>query len=258
MADVKTGQFVWHDLLTTDVEGAKKFYGELFGWKYQSWDGAGMPYTMFGASEIPAGGVSNLPQEARDMGAPPHWLMSVHVPNADEAATKTQAAGGMVLAGPMDIPTVGRMSILRDPQGGVISAFTFADPERYMGMPQGPGEFCWYEMMASDPATAYEFYRGIFDWGREEMDMGPMGTYHVLRVGETQTGGICRIPEGKEIPPHWLAYIDVEDIDATLAKAESLGATVYQPKLDIGFGEIAILADPQGAAFAVYHKKPQP
>ena len=101
-------------------------------------------------------------------GAPSHWLGHVAVESVDGAAERAQAAGGRILAGPMDIPEVGRMVVIADPQGGVTSAF---QPESAEWTPD-EGVFVWDELLAEDVEAAKAFYTDVYGWTTGEMDMG--------------------------------------------------------------------------------------
>ena len=130
MDPMKThGVISWFELTTTDVEGAKKFYGELFGWEFVTDSSAGMEYTMAKLPEMenPVAGVfdkNNLMVENKDQ-IPPHWGQYVTVTNCDESAGKVKELGGNVLVPPTDIPGIGRFAVIQDPQGAVISIFQY-------------------------------------------------------------------------------------------------------------------------------------
>jgi hypothetical protein len=106
----------WVDLMTADVEAARTFYSDLFGWqKTNSLDmGPAGIYQMFGMASGELGGIYKKPAE---MPGPPQWLFYVHVADLEAAAARVKADGGKVLVGPMDIPGGGRIAICLDPQG---------------------------------------------------------------------------------------------------------------------------------------------
>ena len=123
-------------------------------------------------------------------------------------------------------------------------------------MPQ-TGEFCWNELMTSNAAKAKEFYGALFGWECTDMDMGKM-TYTLFKHKSSEEkgiGGMMQIPADQtgKIPPHWLSYISVEDVDASLKKAQSLGAKVLVPVTPISdFGKFTVIQDPQGASIALW------
>jgi hypothetical protein len=120
------------------------------------------------------------------------------------------------------------------------------------------GEFCWNELMTSDHAAAFSFYSQLFEWKVvQDMDMGPMGTYRVFGIGERQLGGMMTVPKGAPMPPMWLYYTEIPDLEAALARATKKGATVMNGPMDVpGGGRIAQLMDPQRAAFCL-HQSPK-
>ena len=117
------GRFVWFDLMTSDSSGAIDFYSKLVGWGTQQFEGSDTPYTMWANGENPLGGVVELSAEAREGGAPPHWLSYVAVPDVDAALARAQELGGSVLHPATDIPTVGRFAVIQDPQGASLALF---------------------------------------------------------------------------------------------------------------------------------------
>lgn len=121
------GAFSWFELMTTDVDGAKKFYSNLFGWDTEEMPMGDMNYTIVKVGEEGLGGIMSTPPQAE--GPPPNWGVYVTVNDVDATAGKAEELGGKILVPPTDIPTVGRFCVLQDPQGAVISAITYAENE---------------------------------------------------------------------------------------------------------------------------------
>jgi predicted enzyme related to lactoylglutathione lyase len=256
MADESNrGRFIWYELLTKDPEAAKAFYTELLGWGTTVWEGGKGPYTMWTRSETPIGGLMKLPDEAAAQGAPSHWLGYVHTPDTDATVARAQELGGKVCVAPMEIPTVGRMAILNDPQGAIFAVHT---PEKEM--PAGElqlGDVSWHELATTDYEAGYGFYNDLFGWQKvETMDMGPAGIYQTYgRPGQT-LGGMYNKAAEQPGPPAWLFYVLVDDVNVTTEKAKTLGAQVMVPPMEVpGGGWIAVYMDPQGAPIAVHHSK---
>ena len=120
---LKHGAFSWNELMTTDVEGAKKFYSSLFGWKTEEVPMEGMSYTIVKTNDEESGGMMAMPPECEGM--PPAWGIYVTVEDVDATAAQVEELGGKILRPPMDIPEVGRFCVLADPQGAVICAITY-------------------------------------------------------------------------------------------------------------------------------------
>ena len=114
-----------------------------------------------------------------------------------------------------------------------------------------PGHVIWTELMTQDPKAAAAYYAKTAGWKIEEVDIG-MGPYHVAHAGEAPVAGIMGMPEGMEdVPPYWLSYIGVTDVDAVAAEAVEMGATLIQAPFDVpGVGRMVILNDPLGAQIA--------
>ena len=117
------------------------------------------------------------------------------------------------------------------------------------------GRFCWYDLMTPDPGAAEGFYKEIAGWGTDISQASEM-PYTMFTNGGKPLGGVMQLPEearAQGAPPHWLAYIAVPDVHETTAKAKALGAHTYvEPQEIPNVGSFAVLADPQGAVFAVF------
>jgi predicted enzyme related to lactoylglutathione lyase len=117
------------------------------------------------------------------------------------------------------------------------------------------GRHVWYELMTNGPEAAKTFYGDVVGWTTQEMPM-PGGTYTLLMAGETATAGLMEQPEEMRrmgVPPSWRGFVAAEDVDAAAAKVTRLGGQVHVPPTDVpGVGRFAIVADPQGAAFALF------
>ena len=235
MAESPHGRFVWYEMLTVDKGPTIDFYKEVVGWDTQDWDGAEVPYTMFTVGEALVAGIMDLPDEAREAGAPPHWLAYVSTPDTDATVEQAKGLGGEVLMEPMSIAEVGRMAVLRDPQGAVFALFT-AEAE---GPPQ-VGEFSWYELATTDHEAAFDFYAALFGWHKTSaMDMGPQGVYQMYGSGEHELGGIYNLHSEVPAPPHWLVYAKVPDLDAAIEAVKSRGGQVLNGPMDVPGGDRA-------------------
>ncbi len=245
------GDFVWYDLLTSDPKAAIAFYTDVIGWKTQAFEGGPKEYQMWVGSQGPLGGVMQLPEEAVKMGAPPHWTSNVTVDDVDATTKRVKELGGQVYQEPTDMPSVGRFAVIADPQGAVISIFKPETPMQPHDTSKA-GEFSWTELMASDHHAAFAFYAEIFGWQKmQSMDMGPMGTYEIFGKGDKMLGGMMNKPA--EMPQAaWGYYIQVDDLDATVARARAGGATLVNGPMDVPGGRVAQLTDPQGVFFALH------
>ncbi len=253
MADSKktgtttSGRFYWHELAARDVEAQKGFYGELFGWSMRSSDMGPMGiYTVASAGGTEIAGIT----KARD--GKTSWLAYCTVKSVDDAVARAKAAGAKVETPPMDIPEIGRFAVLVDRQGARIAPFRPVAESAESKDPPGLGTFCWNELVTQDPASAVAIYRDTFEWTTEDKDMGPMGTYTILKRGDVQAAGIMKAMMPKA-PSQWLGYVVVSDVDAAFAKAQRLKGTALLPPAEIpGIGRFAVVADPEGASVALF------
>ncbi len=252
------GAFLWYEVMTSDVAGARAFYTELLGWGTQGWDNGEGEYTMFTVEGKPIGGLMELPEEAKKMGAPPHWMGYTGTPDVDATTAQASKLGAKILVPPMDIPKVGRWSLIQDPQGAMLAAFKPAEaPAAPLPAPE-VGQISWHELATTDAEAAWKFYEALYGWKRTQtMDMGPMGPYHLFMASEHQGGGVFNKPKDMPAPSHWLFYARVADLEKTLQRCPSLGGKVLHGPEEVPGGDrVAQCADPQGAHFAVHWKKP--
>jgi predicted enzyme related to lactoylglutathione lyase len=261
---VKHGQFVWYDLMTSDAEAAKRFYGESIGWKMQAWDG-NSDYTMISVGERSVGGIMAINEEMKAMGVPTHWLAHVAVDDVDARAKLVEELGGKILKEPNDIPEVGRFAVIADPQGAAIGIFApVGEMNAHLGDPQ-PGDFTWHELNTTDWEAAWPFYEKLFGWSNtQDMDMGEeFGTYrmfkHSAQQGEASNGGFGNAAKVMGFPPNWLLYVNVDDMDAAVKRIEAQGGKLTNGPMDVPGGDtIAHFTDPQGGMFAVHWRNPNP
>jgi len=248
------GRFVWYELMTTDVEGAREFYGAVVGWGAKDVPmpgSAGHGYTMLTMGETPQHGLMALPDEARAMGARPSWTGYVEVPDVDQGLLRAARLGGQAVTPAMDIPGVGRFAIVSDPTGGTLALFHSSNPDQDAPAPMNePGRVCWSELHTQDWEKAFSFYGELMGWRKtDSMDMGPMGTYQMYGAGDTTLGGMFNSPAPH---PFWLYYFVVGDIDQAQARVLAAGGRVDNEVHQVpGGGWIVQCTDPQGAAFAL-------
>ncbi|HEY9229528.1 MAG TPA: VOC family protein [Gemmatimonadaceae bacterium] len=252
------GRFVWTELMTNDIVRARDFYTKVIGWTTKNWNGANKEYVTWLAGETPIGGLMPLPEDAKAMGTPPSWLAYVEVPDVDATVEQAVKLGAKVLAPKMVIPDVGRLAVLRDPQGAVIAVITSAKVPQPETDPR-PLEFSWHELVTTDQVGAIDFYQKLFGWdskGDFDMEEGK-GTYKMFGRDRFTYGGVMTKPSDMPVPSHWLHYISVKDsADAAAERATKAGGKLMLGPMEVPGGDrIAILTDPQGAMFAV-HSKP--
>lgn len=247
------GMFCWYELTTTDTRAAERFYRDVVGWTARDAGHPDMEYTQFLAGDVPAAGLMALSDEAKARGAKPAWVGSIAVADVDEMADKVVAAGGRLYRAPADIPGIGRFAVAADPQGVTFVLFRDHMGGTILPVVTGRGSIGWRELVADDGPAAFAFYSGLFGWTKAgEVDMGPMGLYHLFGVaGGAEIGGIMTKPPG--VPSaFWTYYLMVDGIAAAMARVTSAEGTITNGPHQVPGGLWMVQGrDPQGATFAL-------
>lgn len=255
------GDFVWYELMTPDAEGSKAFYDAVVGWDV----GEAAPesgYRMINVSGGGrAGGVLPLTGEMQQQGARPIWLGYINVNDVDQSIASIERAGGKVLMPAFDIPNIGRIAMVTDPQD---AAFYVMKPIPPAGRgnepsdvfsPDQDGRCGWNELSTGDPASARRFYGEQFGWNSDDfMPMGDMGDYRFFDHQGLRIGALCGMMQGQQ--PKWRFYFRVPSIAQAQEVAERKGGTVHIGPHEVPTGDwILIGSDPQGAEFALVGSK---
>jgi uncharacterized protein len=244
-------RFAWYELLTTDVAAASDFYGKVVGWGATDASTPELAYTVLTAGEVPVGGLMDLPEEGRRLGATPRWLGYVVVDDIDATAGQIRRRGGAVLLPPTD-SNIGRVSVVADPQKA-----TFALVEGLTYGPQQPGgldelgHVGWHELLAQDRSRIFDFYGELFDWQKNSGETDAANFYQLFSsAGQTIGGMLTKLPSVPQ--PCWLYYFNVDDIGAAAKRVNDSGGRILQGPIELTDGcWIARCADPQGALFAL-------
>jgi predicted enzyme related to lactoylglutathione lyase len=236
------------DVSVDDVPKAIAFYQSLFGWNIE-----------LGGPEV--GGYSIAHQDGRIVAAispkmagpsaPSVLTIYLATDDVDATAAKIKAAGGQVLAGPMDVMEEGRMAVAMDPAGAVFGLWQGGNTTG-LGVANEPGALTWNEHMSRDLEGSQAFYQAVFGYGYQDMS-GDGFKYAMRMVDGHEVGGIGEYPEGTpaEVPAAWAAYFAVTDTDVAVAKVTELGGSVAQPIRDSPYGRIGVVADNHGAVFSL-------
>jgi len=250
------GQFIWYELLTSDVDAAQRFYGEVVGWTAHPSGQPNMDYRIWKSDTAPVGGLMAMPPAAEAPGMRPCWLGYVQVPDVDATVAQMKSLGGAEIMPAMTLPGIGRMALVADPQGA--SLYVMA-PEGNAPVTafasQKPGHGGWHELHTTDWESAFGFYEATLHWNKAQaMDMGPMGTYQMLSAGGTDMGAMLNSPAFPR--PAWLYYFNVAEITAAQARIEAGGGSVLMGPHEVPGGLWIIQGrDPQGAMFALVGPK---
>lgn len=233
------GHFVWFEINTHNPDQARAFYSELLGWGTQDMDMGGTPYTMFTAGETHESGV--VPMASDDPRAD-HWSSYLVVEDVDAAVARAQALGGRLTVKPMDMPP-GRMAGVEDANGVPVYLFKGNDPGEPGGYTRGLGRFHWNELRVDDIEKARTFYGDLIGYQVETMET-PAGPYLLLNSNGHPHGGVAKA-EGER---RWLPWVEVDDCQAAVARAERLGGAIIAAPTEVPHvGVIARIQDPGGA-----------
>jgi hypothetical protein len=242
----RNGQFVWRELMTTDVAASLRFYSETFGWKTETMQMPdGTDYTMVKAGDTGVGGIMKHPMP----GVPAYWSAAVSVDDVDAVAGRVTAAGGKVIVPPMDAAEMGRYAGLQDRQGAIVNAWKGNDGDMPAPERPGVGMFCWEQLNTTAPADALEFYSKVFGWTNEPFSAG--GDMKVFKATGTSVASVMANPPG--VPAHWLSYVVVDKLTSAYERVKQQGGQVVIERIDVPtVGSIGVIQDNVGAVIGVF------
>ncbi len=259
MANGVRGRFLWHELMTSDTSSAEGFYGKVVGWKAKAWE-QDPSYMMWMTGRRSMGGL--MPQRVEaGQASPLQWFTYIGTPDVDATVRQAVELGGRVMRPAWDIPNVGRIAFLQDPQGAAFALITPQPSSPPSGGDQQPGlgDFSWHELITTNWQAAWDFYQELFGWEKtSSMEMGPGQTYQMFGLNKIPLGGMYTKPLGQPSPPFWLPYAVVRDARRTTDTIKQAGGTVLTGPMEVPGGEwIVVGLDRQGATFAVHSRKPE-
>ncbi|MFI9783190.1 VOC family protein [Kitasatospora sp. NPDC051984] len=249
MAAQPEGTPVWADAMFTDLEGAKKFYGDVLGWTFGESSTEYGNYTQaYRDGKAVAAIVPPMPGQGPGQSA---WVLYLASPDVGATAERIRAAGGSLLLEPMKVGTFGSMALAKDP-AGVVFGIWQAGEHTGFELRDVPGSYGWAEVFTRDPAAANAFFPKVFSYGvrklaDEEVD------YRVFSLGEVPVlGSMGMTPEvPAQVPSFISVYFVVDGCDAAVERvAKAGGQKVFGP-MSTPFGRFASFVDPQGAAFSL-------
>jgi predicted enzyme related to lactoylglutathione lyase len=253
-SEYKPGEFCWVSLASTDFDAARMFYGDMIGWEWEpagpAEETGGYGFFSHKGKQVCGGG----PVQAA--GQPSAWSSYVTVADADQSAAMVKDAGGTVLAPPFELPNEsGRIAVCQDPEGAF---FSLMQQRRHKGaaLVNEVGCWTWSNLMSRDLEQAKRFYGSVFGWEAREIEGAPPGILNWQLDGQRWLEGLGGLMEmgGEmplEVPPHWQVYLAVESAEEAIEKTKSAGGALLFGPQPIPVGVLAVLNDPQGAAFAI-------
>ena len=244
------GKVVWNDLVTQDLEVARRFYGELFGWTFeQTTAPTGQPYLLARSGRIFVAGMVAVNSPPKNV-VFSRWLPYMSVSDVDASVARATAGGATVLIGARDL-SLGRVAVIEDKEGAVLglARSRIGDPDDTTTA-AGPGRVVWTELLANDPATASQFYQTVIGVTAHTIERHG-GSYMLLSERATDRAGILKNPSD-DAAPVWLTYFGVEDPVSAAARVAALGGKVIlPPSPQLRDGTMAVVTDPTGALFAL-------
>jgi uncharacterized protein len=236
------GSFCTAVLCTRDVERASTFYSALIGWTTEEVPGTACHRLL----QFNGRTVASVHQAAARSD---RWVPHVSVESVERSTADALALGATVVE-KADILGLARLATLRDPEGTVFGLWQPA-PHRGAQLTEVVGSLWWVEVLSNDVAAAREFYGRLFGWTSTDTSFEPFASYTVFRRGDVQEGGILPIERECGISPRWNSIFAVEDCDATIARAETLGGSEIFVHTVPKHGRIGGLSDPGGAVFVI-------
>ncbi len=237
------GTFCWIDLGTTDVAGARAFYGGLFGWEFEDIPPGQAGYTICRLDGKDVTGIHEHPEEEGS-----HWSSYVSVDDVDAMTARARELGASVEMEPLDVGGTARMSVIDDPTGAALSLW---QPKGFIGaeLVNEVGTWTWNELVTPDLESAKAFYLDLFGWRAQDVPAPiPRAGF---TLGELLVGGGHVPAPGEDATPRWTVSFRVADVDQGAEQVGRLGGAVVLPPMDLPTGSFSVVADPTGAAFTI-------
>jgi predicted enzyme related to lactoylglutathione lyase len=254
-ASRQTGQFVWYDLLTNDLEGSKRFYGELFGWTYDDGGEESPVFTTILHNGRPIGGMVDTRETKQEFNVS-QWVSNLSVPDVDRAVEEVVRLGGELTGEAQDLPNRGRVAVVRDSQKALFALVTSTSGDPSMDRAE-VGGWLWTELWTRDAEASVGFYEELIGYEATEFDARSPGEYFILERDGLTLAGILAY-DFELVEPNWLPYVLVEDPTPLVERVEDLGGRViFPPNPEVRDGDVAVIAGPSGAAVTIQKWPPE-
>ena len=247
----------WVDLATTDLAGARAFYGGLFGWEYVDEEMGEMDIGVYSMAMLDGSAAAAIyesgPGQIRSDGAA-KWNVYVSVDDVDAVVERVSSNGGTVLAGSRDVARAGRVAVIADPTGCVTALW---EPGEFVGcgVMAKAGAFVWSEHPSTDRAASVRFIEEVIGVETETAGEEHPVQYSTVQVGGTGVGGIMQMPDRmieEGVASEWYVYFQAADFDESAGYVRGHGGRLMAEPEDIaGFGRMVVARDPQGADFCI-------
>ncbi|MDQ0989026.1 VOC family protein [Streptomyces sp. V3I7] len=248
MAVQPEGTPCWADAMFTDIDGAKRFYGDVLGWDF---GGAASEYGNYTEASVDGKAVAAVVPPMPGQEGQSQWCLYFSSPDAAATAAKIREHGGEVLMEPMEVGEFGTMCLAREPSGAVFGVWQPGTHEGFEAKGT-PGAYCWAEVFTREPEKTDAFFTEVFPYTAKQMEDDAVD-FRIFDVGDETVLGRMRMTDEfpPEVPSYINVYFTVDDCDEAVSKATGQGAVLRFGPVTTPFGRFAALTDPQGANFSV-------
>ena len=240
------GQFIWHDLAASNPKAAMDFYHAVFGWDFQTLGEDDKAYHVVLNDGKPIGGIFKLDPKYGNTG---EWISSISVNDVEAMVTFNEALGGRTIFSTSHFKGRGITSMVQDPQGALVALLNAegGDPEISTA---SQNEWLWNELWTTDLEASLNYYKSMFQYDFNQVETAKAPYYIFVKEDQMLAGAIKNPIEGGR--SSWMPYIRVADVQSTVGKARSAGASILmEPNQNIRNGTVAVILDPMGAQFTV-------
>jgi predicted enzyme related to lactoylglutathione lyase len=237
------------DLLTPDLAASQGFYSDLFGWRTSTVSDVAGGYALMASDGVPVAGIARYPEDTAAQ-RQARWLGLVSTDDVTAAVARGEVAGGETRLGPQRLPGRGEVAVLADPEGAVFAVIDADGGDPPQGFP-AMNTLLWMELWSADGDAQAAYYRQVGGYTvSEPRSDDDIDEWHLSTDGRPRAGIVQVNAPGKIAA--WLPYFRVGDLVAMVDRAVSAGGEVLvSPASSIRDGRIAVIVDPQGAAFGV-------
>lgn len=248
----RPGTFCFAELVTPREDAAKEFYGDLFEWTTLDVLSTSGGYALFQAGGKTVTGLRHVDHR------PQQWIPYVLVTSIDDALSRARELGGVGVDAPFDVPGVARMATFRDPAGRVVGLWE-DNGSTGAELQEAPGSMWWVELLASDAASARDFYRALFGWEASETSFSHMKQpYGVFKAGGEPVGGLVTIEaEWDSVSEAWQVLFAVRDVDSMVARVKGLGGSQGFAVTVPNVGRCTGITDDEGALLVLMQANPK-
>ena len=252
------GKFVWADLYAVNPITAARFYRDLFSWNVEVIGEGDNAYTLLKNGSRPVAGiVARAKSDSAAGGATARWIGYISTTDVNASADKARALGGSIILAPSDAPARGRQALIADAEGAYVGLLNSSagDPADRLAE---TGDWIYARLFSRKVEASTQFYKKLAGYDVAENTASPVeGDFLLSSQGFARAGIIPMAPRSNS-RPSWVGFVRVKDVAASTTLAITLGGrAVIPPQFDVLGGRVAVLIDPEGAAFGIFELSPE-